>query len=51
MGDFELVDKPTKKVQQFEVNFDDEPQNSTINVKLTYSHKIILLRRTRIMGQ
>ena len=25
MGDFELVDKPKKQTQQFEVNFDDEP--------------------------
>ena len=51
MGDFELVDKPKKQVQQFEVNFDDEPQNAALSVKLTYTYKVILLRRFRMNGQ
>ena len=50
MGDFSLVDKPKKKSKEFEVNFEDEAQDQAIGVKLTYTYKVIMLRRNKMDG-
>ena len=51
MGDFELVDKPKKKAEEFEANFEDESQTTALAITLTYTYKVILLRRVRMKGE
>lgn len=33
------------------MNYDDEPSNAALSVKLIYTYKVILLRRSKMNGQ